>query len=211
MKAKISFTKKLDFFIFGWIINLTYPQYYRPKYNYISYTKLFFHYLIPQKIFWLNRRVKWPVHFTSTVLSPQNIKKGIICDPGDNPNIYIEANNGIHIGSNVGFGSGVKILSSIHSHHDHSKYDKNNAIVIGNNVFIGSNSVVLPAVQIGNNVVIGAGSVVANNIPSNSIAVGNPCRVIKEKGTYTEDFSKLIFNKRIPKEYAGFLQINTPE
>ena len=208
MKVEISFKEKLDYFIFGWIINLTYPQYYRPKYKYISYRKLFFHYLLPQKIFRLNGSVKWPVHFTSTIINPTKIEKGILCDPGDNPNVYIQANNGIVFGSNIGIGSGAKIISSNHNHQDHSKHDDSPPIIIGNNVFIGSNSVILSGVNIGDNVVIGAGSIVATNIPANSIAVGNPCRVIKENGPYTENFSKLIFNKNIPSKYIGFLQHN---
>ena len=53
-------------------------------------------------------------------------------------------------------------------------------IKVGNNVWIGGNVVVLPGVTIGDNVVIGAGSVVTKDIPSNVVAVGNPCRVIKE-------------------------------
>ena len=211
MENKISFKKKVDFFVFAWIINWAYPQYYRPKYNYISYYKLFFHYFIPQKILRINGNVKWPVHFTSSVKGQDNIKKGIICDPGDNPNIYIEANNGILFGSNVGIGAGAKILSSIHSHHDHSLHDSNSSIIIGNNVFIGSNSVVLPGVKIGDNVVIGAGSIVAKNIPANSIAVGNPCKVIRQKEPYTEEFSKIVFNKKVPKKYASFLQENMTE
>jgi len=52
-------------------------------------------------------------------------------------------------------------------------------IEVGNDVWIGGNVVVLPGVKIGDNVVIGAGSVVTKDIPSNSVAVGNPCRVIK--------------------------------
>ena len=51
---------------------------------------------------------------------------------------------------------------------------------IGDDVWIGGNVVVLPGVTIGDNVVIGAGSVVNKDIPSNSVAVGNPCKVIKE-------------------------------
>ena len=51
---------------------------------------------------------------------------------------------------------------------------------MGNNVWIGGNVVVLPGVTIGDNVVIGAGSVINKDIPSNSVAVGNPCKVIKE-------------------------------
>ncbi len=53
-------------------------------------------------------------------------------------------------------------------------------IKVGNNVWIGGNVCVLGGVTIGNNVVIGAGSVVVKDIPDNCIAVGNPCRVIKE-------------------------------
>lgn len=51
-------------------------------------------------------------------------------------------------------------------------------VVIGENVWIGSNCVVLPGVEIGNNSVIGAGSVVTKSIPSYSVAVGNPAKVI---------------------------------
>ena len=53
-------------------------------------------------------------------------------------------------------------------------------IMVGNNVWIGGNVVVLPGVTIGDNTVIGAGSVVTKDIPANVVAVGNPCRVIKQ-------------------------------
>lgn len=52
-------------------------------------------------------------------------------------------------------------------------------ITVGNNVWIGANVCVLPGVTIGDNCVIGAGSVVVKDIPANSVAVGNPCKVIK--------------------------------
>ena len=52
-------------------------------------------------------------------------------------------------------------------------------ITVGNDVWFGAGVSVLPGVTIGNNCVIGAGSVVTKNIPANSVAVGNPCRVIK--------------------------------
>lgn len=51
-------------------------------------------------------------------------------------------------------------------------------VVIGNNVFVGMHTIILPNVRIGNNVIIGAGSVVSSNIPDNSVAVGNPAKVI---------------------------------
>lgn len=189
---------KLDFLLFGWIINYFYPEYYRPKYGYIRYYILFFHYLIPQKLFRLNPKTKWPVHFTSKIIASHNIKKGILCDPGDNINNYIQANNGIIFGNNIELGPGVSIISSNHSSENFRKHTEGKPIIIGNNVWIGANSTILPEVKIGDNVIIGANSVVTNNIPKNSIAVGNPCRVVKNKPPYTEDFYKITFNKKIP-------------
>ena len=59
-------------------------------------------------------------------------------------------------------------------------------IDVGNNVFIGARAVILPGVTIGDNVVIGAGAVVTNDIPSNSVAVGVPARVVKSLDAYRE-------------------------
>ena len=53
-------------------------------------------------------------------------------------------------------------------------------VTIGDNVWLGGNTVVCPGVHIGNNVVIGAGSVVTKDLPANVVAVGNPCRVLRE-------------------------------
>ena len=53
-------------------------------------------------------------------------------------------------------------------------------ITVGDNVWFGGNVVVMPGVTIGDNTIIGAGSVVTKNIPSNVIAVGNPCKVMKK-------------------------------
>src|SRR5699024_10962831 len=61
-----------------------------------------------------------------------------------------------------------------------NKAQYNVPIHINSNVWIGSNAISLPGVHIGGNTVIGAGSVVTKNIPANVVAVGNPCRVIRE-------------------------------
>ncbi len=53
-------------------------------------------------------------------------------------------------------------------------------VIIGRDVWIGGGAILLPGVTIGDNVVIGAGSVVTKDIPSNRIAFGNPCRVVRE-------------------------------
>ena len=200
--------KKLDFFFFGWFINFFYPQYFRPKYGYQRYYILFFHYFIPQKIYRLNPKVKWPVHYTSRVIAPNNIQKGIMCDPGDNINNYIQANNGIIFGSNIELAPGVSIISSNHDSSNLKKHVPGKSISIGNNVWIGANSTILPEVKIGNNVIIGANSTVTKDIPSNSVAVGNPCKVIKKKEAYTEDFSNIVFNRKTPKKYNDFINSN---
>lgn len=67
-------------------------------------------------------------------------------------------------------------------------------IKIGNNVFIGSNTIFLPGVTIGDNIVIGAGSIVTRDIPSNSVAVGVPAKVIKTIEQYEqESLGKAIY------------------
>lgn len=65
-------------------------------------------------------------------------------------------------------------------------------IRVGSNVWFGGGVHVMPGVTIGNNVVIGGGSVVTNDIPDNSVAVGNPCRVIRE---ITEEDGKTDWNR----------------
>jgi len=59
-------------------------------------------------------------------------------------------------------------------------------IVVGNDVYIGVRSIILPGVTIGNRCIIGAGSIVAKSIPDNSVAAGVPCRVIKSTDEYLE-------------------------
>lgn len=61
-----------------------------------------------------------------------------------------------------------------------SGYEYGIGIVIGDNVWLGGNVVVNPGVHIGDNVVIGSGSVVTRDIPANSLAVGNPCKVVRQ-------------------------------
>ncbi|WP_050581981.1 DapH/DapD/GlmU-related protein [Pseudoalteromonas sp. TB64] len=72
-------------------------------------------------------------------------------------------------------------------------------ITIGNNVFIGWGSIILPGVEIGNNCVIGAGSVVSKSIPADMVAAGNPARVIKS----TDDYIK-SYRRRLEEEPDNF-------
>lgn len=96
----------------------------------------------------------------------------------------------ISIGDHVRLAAGVKFVT-----HDGGAWvlrqDKNyrdidvfGPIVIGNNVHVGSNTIIMPNVTIGDNVIIGCGSVVTRDIPSNSVAVGIPARVIESINEY---------------------------
>ncbi len=137
-----------------------------------------------QKILGFNRFVPWPVHFTSRVLYHKNITLGKRSFPGWSQGCYIQARNGISIGNNLRMGPNVGLISSNHSNDDYDIWTETEPIKIGDNVWIGMNTVVMPGIEIGNNVIIGANSVVTKSIPDNCIAVGNPCKPIKEKQAY---------------------------
>ncbi len=89
----------------------------------------------------------------------------------------VEFGDNVFIGPNCGFYTAGHPLD-IETRNQGLEFGK--PIKVGNNVWIGGNVVVLPGVTIGDNVTIGAGSVVTKDIPSNTVAHGNPCRVIKQ-------------------------------
>jgi acetyltransferase-like isoleucine patch superfamily enzyme len=70
-------------------------------------------------------------------------------------------------------------------------------IKIGNNVHIGTNSIILPNVSIGNNCIIGVGSIVTKDVPDNSVAAGVPCKVIRSVDEYLEKNMSKIIHKSI--------------
>lgn len=84
----------------------------------------------------------------------------------------------IKIGNNVTLASKVYILAHDASTKKHIGYTKIGKVEIGDNVFIGAHSVILPNVTIGDNCIIGTNSVVTKNIPKNTVAAGNPAKVI---------------------------------
>lgn len=120
------------------------------------------------------------------------IEQPFMCDYGYNieigENFYANHNLIILDENKVKFGDNVFIAPNcgfytaghpldVESRNKGIEYAK--PIEVGNNVWFGGNVVVLPGVKIGDNTVIGAGSVVTKDIPSNVVAVGNPCKVIK--------------------------------
>ena len=88
----------------------------------------------------------------------------------------------ITIGNNVFIAPNVSIITEEHAMEVGQRLEGleyTHPVTIGNNVWICTGAIVLPGVTIGDNSVIGAGSVVTSDIPQNSLAVGNPCRVIR--------------------------------
>ena len=99
--------------------------------------------------------------------------------------------NKVIIGDNVMFGPRVNVFTAGHPVDPEIRAEEleyGYQITIGNNVWVGGNSTINPGVTIGDNVVIGSGSVVTKDIPSNVVAAGNPCRVIREINEKDKEF-----------------------
>ncbi|MDR1466147.1 MAG: sugar O-acetyltransferase [Treponema sp.] len=116
---------------------------------------------------------------------------GIYC----NSNVTFVDDADIYVGDHTMIAPNVVVTTSGHPVlpilREHN-YVFNIPVYIGKNVFIGSGVQILPGVRIGDNSVIGAGSVVSNDIPANVVAMGVPCRVIREIG----DKDKKYFYKQ---------------
>lgn len=100
------------------------------------------------------------------------------------------------IGDNCQMAPNVSIYTAGHPLHPVSRnslYEYGISVTIGDNVWIGGNTVILPGVHIGSNTVIGAGSVVTKDIPDWVVAAGNPCRVIKK---ITDEDKKYYYKDR---------------
>lgn len=133
-----------------------------------------------------------------------NIDTPFYCDYGKHisigNNVIININctfvdcNRIEIGNNVLIASNVQIYTATHSVNTAERlvagWQENSEtpffrtfalpVIIEDNVWIGGGTIILPGVTIGKNSVIGAGSIVTRSVPENSVAFGNPCRVIRK-------------------------------
>lgn len=114
---------------------------------------------------------------------------------GDNLHIYGTVHWGsepwiITLGDNVFLTDGVSFLTHdagiLIFKQEYPDLELTKPITVGNNVYIGANTMILGGVNIGNKVIIGCGSVVTKDIPDNSVAVGSPARVIKSADDYLE-------------------------
>ena len=132
-----------------------------------------------QRIFRINAKVCWPVHFTSKVTGKVMIGKNVWVSFAVNGHCYIQGGNGVFIDDDTIFAAGVKIISANHNFYDYGKYIREGPIKIGKNCWIGANVVILPGVNIGDNVIVGAGSVVTKSFDSGVIIAGNPAKIIR--------------------------------
>ncbi|MGN0459253.1 MAG: sugar O-acetyltransferase [Eubacterium sp.] len=108
-----------------------------------------------------------------------------------NFNLTLVDDGHIYIGDDTMIAPNVTIATAGHPINAKLRkrgFQYNADVHIGKNVWIGAGAVVLPGVTIGDNTVIGAGAVVTKDIPSNVVAVGNPCRVLREVGEHDDEF-----------------------
>lgn len=108
-----------------------------------------------------------------------------------NFNLTVVDDGEVYVGDRVMFGPNVTIATANHPIEPglrHRLLQYNKSVHIGENVWVGANTVIVPGVTIGKNSVIGAGSVVTKDIPENVVAVGNPCRVLRPISAHDREY-----------------------
>lgn len=116
-----------------------------------------------------------------------------------NFNLTLVDDTHIYVGDYTMFGPNVTVATAGHPICPESRqegYQYNFPVRIGRNCWIGAGAIIVPGITIGDNVVIGAGSVVTKDIPSNVVAVGNPCRILREIGEYDREY--YFKNRKFP-------------
>lgn len=118
-----------------------------------------------------------------------------------NYNLTMVDDTHIYVGDYTMFGPNVTLATAGHPilpKLREQAYQYNAPIHIGRNCWLGAGVVVLPGITIGNNVVVGAGSVVTKDLPDNVVAVGNPCRVLREINDKDREY--YFKDRKIPEE-----------
>ena len=113
-----------------------------------------------------------------------------------NFNLTMVDDTHIYVGDYTMFGPNVTVATAGHPilpELREKAYQYNMPVHIGRNCWIGSGAIILPGITIGDNVVVGAGSIVTKDLPSNVVAVGNPCRVLRP---INEQDAKYYFKSR---------------
>ena len=104
-----------------------------------------------------------------------------------NFNLTLVDDTHIYVGDNTMFGPNVVVATAGHPLLPELReqgYQYNAPVHIGRNCWIGAGAILLPGITVGDNAVIGAGSIVTKDVPANTLAVGNPCRTLREIGEH---------------------------
>jgi len=156
-----------------------------------------------QRVVGFNRRVYWPVHFTSVVNNYQNILAGIETCPGYMPGCYIQAIGDIYIGDYTQISANVGIITANHDIYDNRKHPDPTTVRIGRYCWIGMNTVILSDVELGDYTIVGAGSVVTKSFPEGYCVIAcNPAKIIKllDRKQCIMHQSEYKYNGYIPNE-----------
>ena len=108
-----------------------------------------------------------------------------------NSNLTLVDDGHIFVGDKVMFGPNVTIATANHPIDAELRakgLQYNRDVYIGDNTWIGSGVIIVPGVKVGKNVVIGTGSIVTKDIPDNVVAVGNPCRILREVSEHDREY-----------------------
>ncbi len=108
-----------------------------------------------------------------------------------NFNLTLVDDTHIYVGDYTMFGPNVTVATAGHPIFPELReqgYQYNFPVHIGRNCWIGAGALIMPGITIGDNVVVGAGSVVTKDLPSNVVAVGNPCRVLREVNEHDREY-----------------------
>jgi len=134
-----------------------------------------------RKILRQNGDVRYALHHTSTIRCADKMKTGTGTWPGDSPNVYINAFNGITIGDYTNIGPNVSIISANHDLIDNERQVTAHAINIGAYCWLGSGAIILPEVCLGDFTIVGAGAVVTKSFTAGyCVLAGNPAKIIKQ-------------------------------
>lgn len=158
--------------------------------------------------------INWAKPIVKRLLGMENLntlealkKKGL--KVGTNFNIQqgciIDSSHSYHIeiGNDVTLAPNVHILAHDASTRNFLEYTKIKNVKIGNRVFIGASSIVMPGVTIGNDVIIGAGSIVTKDIPDNCLYAGNPAKFMMHTDVYiAREKSKMTAENTFEEEFS---------